>query len=258
MPKIVRLSLTVRIVRDLTTRVYEHEIAATLRGYSDQTSTVNIPSGLLIGKESRIALQTAQALINGSIQGKVRVLFDSGSHKSFVTAKAETNYGLEIVRKEWVTINTFDQETKETGLREVVQFYVMPLQANRSLRLQAYVLPVISNISNKHVEVVKNEFPHLRNLWFSNVCGTKDELEIDLLIGSNYLWEFQKGRTVWGEPEEPVAVQTELGWVLSSPLRVKEPDSKQEVVVNFVVQDSIVIASDSLQSTVIKLWDFES
>ena len=61
---------------------------------------VSSPSSLLVGTESRIALQTAQALIKGSVQGRVRVLFDSGSHKSFVTAKAASNYGLEIVRKE--------------------------------------------------------------------------------------------------------------------------------------------------------------
>ena len=35
-------------------------------------------------------------------------------------------------------------------------------------------------------------------------------------------------------------------------------DSKQEVVVNFVGQDSVAIASDSLQSTVGKLWDLDS
>ena len=35
-------------------------------------------------------------------------------------------------------------------------------------------------------------------------------------------------------------------------------DSKQEVVVNFVAQDSVAIASDSLQSTVGKLWDLDS
>ncbi|KAL9978400.1 hypothetical protein ACROYT_G015910 [Oculina patagonica] len=35
------------------------------------------------------------------------------------------------------------------------------------------------------------------------------------------------------EPEEPVAVETELGWVLSGPLNRKESDSRQEVSVNF-------------------------
>ena len=208
-------------------------------GNSDHPSTVNTPSSLLVGTESRITLQTAQALIKGNVQGRVRVLFDSGSHKTFVTAKAASNYGLEILRREWVTISTFGEKTRKAGLREVVQFDVMPLQANCSLRLEAYVVPVISNISNEHVEVVKNDFPHLRDLWFSDVCRTKDELQIDLLIGSDYLWEFQKGRTVRGGPEKPVAVETELGRVLSGPSRKKEPDSRQEVVVNFVAQDNI-------------------
>lgn len=60
------------------------------------------------------------------------------------------------------------------------------------------------------------------------------------------------------EPEEPVAVETELGWLLSGSLRGEEPDSKQEVVINFVAQDSRAIASDSLESTVGKLCDLES
>ena len=55
-----------------------------------------------MGTESRIALQTAQALIKGNVPGRVRVLFDSGSLKSLATTKAASNYGLEIVRKEWV------------------------------------------------------------------------------------------------------------------------------------------------------------
>ena len=55
-----------------------------------------------MGTESRIALQTAQALIKGNVLGRVRVLFDSRSLKSLVTTKAASNYGLEIVRKEWV------------------------------------------------------------------------------------------------------------------------------------------------------------
>lgn len=227
-------------------------------GDSGQPTITSNPNSMLVGTESRIALQTAQALIKGRVQGRVRVLFDSGSHKSFITVKAASDYGLEVVRKEWVSINTFGHKAKETGLREVIQFDIMPLQANRALRLEAYVVPEISNITNEHVEVVKNDYPHLRDLWFSDVCQTKEELIIDLLIGSDYLWEFQKGRTIRGEPEEPVAVETELGWVLSGPLKRKESDSRQEVSVNFVAQSSVAIDRDSLESEVRKLWDLES
>ena len=162
---------------------------------SDQPTGTNV-STQLVGTESGIALQTAQALIKGGKRGRVRVMFDSGSHRSFVTNKAARKYELTVVRKEWITISTFGQRGKESGLREVVCFDVMPLRGGRVQALEAYVVPEISRISNEHVEVVQNDFPHLRDLWFSDVCQSKEELEIDLLIGADYLWEFQKGRTV--------------------------------------------------------------
>ena len=221
-------------------------------------SAVSAPNSMLVGTESRIALQTAQALIKGERQGRIRVLFDSGSHRSFITAKAASSYGLGVVRKEWLSICTFGQRVKESGLREVVRFDVTPLQGDKALRLEAYVVPAISHISNEHVEVVKNDFPHLRDLWFSDVCKTKEQLEIDLLIGADYLWEFQKGTTRRGESEEPVAIETELGWVLSGPLKRKEADSKQEVSVNFIAQDSTAIDRGRLENEVNKLWDLDS
>ena len=78
--------------------------------------------------------------------------------------------------------------------------------------LEAYVAPEISRISNEHVDVVKNDFPHLRDLSFSDVCQSKEELEVNLLIGAEYL------RGGWGS-EEPVAIETEVGWVLSGLLK---------------------------------------
>ena len=113
----------------------------------------------------------------------------------------------------------------------------------------------ISNISNEHVEVIKNDYPYLHNLWFSGVCQTKEELVIDLLIGSDYLWGFQKGQTIQGELEGLVAVETKLGWVLSGPLKRKGLDSQQEVSLNFVARESVAIVKDSLESTVSQLWD---
>ena len=72
------------------------------------------------------------------------------------------------------------------------------------------------------------------------------------------MWEFQKGRTILGESEEPVAVETELEWVFSGPLERKASESKQEVSVNFVPQNSVAIDRANLESAVSKLWDLES
>ena len=232
------------------------EIQDTLTGGNSDRPGNNV-SAQLVGTESRIALQTAQALIKGETQGRVRVIFDSGSHRSFVALK----YELPVERKEWITISTFGQKGKESASREVGRFDIKPLHGGRVQALEAYVVPENSHIRNEHVEVVKNDFLYLRDLWFSDVCQSKEELEIDLLIGADYLWEFQRGRTVRGESEEPVAIETELGWVLSGPLKRRYEFSEasvQEVSVNFISQDSAGLDKASLDREVSRLWDLES
>ena len=186
-------------------------------------------TNMLVGSSSRIVLQTAQAKINGSRNGnRVRVLFDSGSHKSFVTVEVARTHNLKVLKKEWLSISTFGRNTTDLGLRDVVLVDLIRVSGGENLTLEAYVVPEISRISNEHVEVVKKDFSHLRDLWFSDICRTKEELGIDLLIGSDYIWKFQRGQTIRGEPEEPVAIETELGYVLSGPLKSCEGRGDQE------------------------------
>ena len=219
-----------------------------------------------IGTGCRIALQTAQAMVKGDRQQRVRVLFDSGSHKSYVTAKTADRAGLTVVRKELLGLSTFGQKVKETEVREVVRFDVIPLRCGKVLSLEAYVVPVISRIRNEHIEVVKHNFPHLKKLWFSDVNKTADELEVDLLIGSDHLWNFQNGRIIRGEPDEPVALETELGFVLSGPLKGKctgENDDTASTLVSFVGTDrgesiSRDVRDGKLDDAVHRLWDLDS
>ena len=37
-------------------------------------------------------------------------------------------------------------------------------------------------------------------------------------LGADYLWSFQTGNFVRGGVGEPVAIETQLGWVVSAPL----------------------------------------
>ena len=71
----------------------------------------------------------------------------------------------------------------------------------------------------------------------SDVCRNADSLEREVLIGSDYLRCFQGDRTIRGEPHDPVAVETKLGWVLSGPLRGERVRS--EMNVNLVGSDVI-------------------
>ena len=75
-----------------------------------------------VGAVGRVALQTAQAVVRGNNESvRVRVLFDAGSHRSFITTRAVKMTGAPIKGKEWIEISTFSQRKKrlwvEGGIR---------------------------------------------------------------------------------------------------------------------------------------------
>ena len=95
----------------------------------------------------------------------------------------------------------------------------------------------ITSIANIHVEDVKKLYPHLHMIYFSDVSRFEDQLSIQILIGSDFQWEFMEGEEIRGGPHEPVAIKTPLGWVLSGPLKGEKFDSSPECAVNFYHQN---------------------
>ena len=82
----------------------------------------------------KVALQTAVANVNGMKDGRVRVLFDSGSHRSFVTAAAVEKLGLRPVRRENLSIKAFGSNEAENRMREVVEFYLVPVVGGKGVK----------------------------------------------------------------------------------------------------------------------------
>lgn len=216
-----------------------------------------VGNSMHVGTGNSVALQTAQAQIVGKGTSRVRVLYDSASHKSFVTSRIVKLFGLEHIRREWLTVNTFGQRAVGSNLREVVRIDLTPVGGGKVLPIEAFVVPEISRVQNEHLESVRMDYPHLSHIWLSDVCKERDDLEIDVLIGADYLWSFQAGNVVRGEAHEPVAVETELGWVISGPLTYSQSADKGQVVqVNFVGSDRV--SPDSLDRNVQRLWDLET
>ena len=106
--------------------------------------------------------------------------------------------GAPLKGKEWIEISTFSQRTKDCGLRAVYELDVFPLQGGDGVKIEAYEVPTIAEIGNQHIEIRKGEYSYLQGLWFSDVNLKDEVLGIDLLIGADYLWSFQKGRTIRG------------------------------------------------------------
>ena len=76
---------------------------------------------------------------------------------------------------------------------------------------------------------------------------------IDILIGADYLWQFQRGVTIRGMKDDPVAAQRLLGWTWSSTLKVCSSGETRNVAhVHFVGRD------EKLTCDVKRLWDLET
>ena len=105
--------------------------------------------------------------------------------------------------------------------------HLTPVGGGNAIYVKAFVVPEIPRNQNKHLELVHGNYPHLANIWLSDVCQHKDQLEIDFLIGADYLWSFQTSNVVRGGVGEPVAIEMQLGWVVSGPLE-SSPSTDRE------------------------------
>ena len=209
------------------------------------------------GSEVRVALQTALAVVDGKRDRMVRVLFDTGSHKTFITSKAVGKLELKPVRKERLGIKAFGSTETEVTERDVVKISLSGKEGKKNVEIEAYVVNDISSIPNIHVEEVREDFRHLRKVWFSDVCRHQSMLEIDCLIGSDFFWAFQEDETIRGGPGEPVAVRTSLGWVLSGPLKGKTLSASiNSCSVNFATESPV--KQKEIDANLHKLWDLDS
>ena len=69
-------------------------------------------------------------------------------------------------------------------------------------------------------------------------------------MGADFLWEFQGQETVRGGRNEPVAVKTDLGWVLSGPL-------KGESRIQPLNSVNAAFIETSLEDKVERFWDLD-
>ena len=128
---------------------------------------------------------------------RVRALFHSGCHRSFVTSSLVSRLKLKPVISEIIGIKPFGTNVPETKVRNVAELSLMPISSNarESVKLQAIVVDAIAEMPNVHTEIIKNDFKHISGIWFSDVCTTKQTLTVNILIGSDQLWNFQKDIT---------------------------------------------------------------
>ncbi|XP_028413524.1 uncharacterized protein LOC114536361 [Dendronephthya gigantea] len=222
------------------------------------THTVHVQSttATTIAK-GHVMLQTATAVatnVDGSKSSKVKILFDSGSQRSYITEGLKSRLNLEPRKTETLHLNTFGERSYRKQKCEVSPL-VLRSNKNEDVIISALSFPVICSPLITKIEV--DQYPHLQGLQLADSSDSNDS--IDVLIGSDHYWDLVEGDTVRGE-FGPVAIDSKFGWLLSGPTN---NDSFNEIcTTNLVILGSSDNQSETTQDPLVdmlrKFWETES
>ncbi|XP_067039040.1 uncharacterized protein [Acropora muricata] len=226
------------------------------------TSAMHVSSGM------HVFLQTAQVVLSkpgleGTKKLNVRATFHTGAQRSYVSQRVVDALKLETINTEKLGINTFGNQRQQVQAVHLVELALSKPETGFKLTLNAFSVPhICSELHGQDLNWVKENYPHLREIEFADSLSDNGPMKIDLLIGSDYIWNFFNGSTIRGEESVecgPVAVSTTVGWVLSGPVKnlPKEKLSSIQFSSTHVLRvDSR--SNDTLYEDFEKLWDLDS
>ena len=187
------------------------------RSNESKTSTT-----VYVDSNTSILLQTAIAQVSRVHQlhpvVNMRILFDSGSQRSYISERAKAKLNLPPKRKEKLLIKMFGQENKQLKECDLVESCVGGLSENSKIQMTALAVPLIcSPLKDQAIQFAQQSYSHLADLELEDHPTEDCDSEVDVLIGNDFYWSFFTGDMKRGE-SGPVAMKTSLGWVLSGPM----------------------------------------
>ena len=80
-----------------------------------------------------------------------------------------------------------------------MQIELFPVQSQKpSVKVNTIVVEHISEIPDEHPENLKKNYPHLANIWFSDVSCLQDSLVVDVLVGIDSFYLLQEDEVIGG------------------------------------------------------------
>ena len=152
-----------------------------------------------ISPANKVLLQTAIATIeNDSFQYRARMLFDNGSQSSYITPKLCDKLNLKSIASRDVTIKVFGNQVLQEKL-DCVRVCLKP-NDNENIVINCLVKDICQPLHGQDILHAKQKFNYLKNLKLTDSNSNDENLCVDILIGSDFLWdifesEILRGRT---------------------------------------------------------------
>ena len=185
---------------------------------------------------------------------RVKILFDNGSQRSYVTDNLKSTLGLESTKKEMHHLNTFGEKTFRKQRCDVLTLYLEDINEETS---RVCVLSFLTICSRLLSRVDANNYPHLHGLKLADYSDSEDSIEV--LMGSDYYWDFVASEIARGD-FGPTAVNSKFGWLLSGP--TESVINQETTVTNLTIAGNsnslFYYAQDTLVDTLKQFWETDS
>ena len=196
----------------------------------------------------------------------MRILFDSCSQKSYISARLRSKLSLPPIRNDTVLIQTFGNNEPSLKQCSIFQF-ALECQDNLTVFIKSYEVELICGpITNQTIEIAQQCYPHLQGLPLADHSRGEEDLEIDVMIGADHYWSVVQNHVVRGELHGPVAIRTRLGYVLSGPVNVASANTQLSTVnVSHFMKTECQVIEENLRSDdfllkeeLSKFWDYDN
>ena len=143
----------------------------------------------------------------------LRLILDSGSQRSFVCTRVRNMLELPTIKREAIIINTFGTDETDIKTCDVASLGLKSKHSEFYIEIKALEVPTIcSPIQGQAVRWAKNQYNYLKGLNLADYPQeTKTELEVDLLIGADFIGTLWQMRLSRGNQNKPLL---QLGHIL--------------------------------------------
>lgn len=219
-------------------------------------------TALWTSSSQAVLLQTAQATaFNPDSPGtscRVRIVFDCGSQRSYVTEQVARDLSLSAEGEQPLMILTFGSNQEQTRVCKLVNVGLASKDGSMK-RLKLFAVPMICEpIICQPISFCQSDFSHLAGIDLADTSDGQGSLKVDILIGADQYWELVTGETRRGNAG-PVAIRTTFGWVLSGPTSSRVPDAHTaSLVTHTLCVDGLSQESQLLNDRLKSFWELES
>ena len=189
----------------------------------DSTKQLAVLHGAFNQKDSKeVLLATAVVLVADAYghQVKLRALIDSGSQGSLITARSATRLQHQQVQGDTVVQGL---GSKLTGTGKCITVTLKSrFNDTKSYEVQCYILKQLTKwLPDNDLDI--GAWRHIKGLKWADPTFHKSG-QIDVLLGMDVIVEIMKPGLVRGVNGQPMAQNTQLGWIISGNIHSHETD----------------------------------